>query len=415
VKEDNKPPAPPPWRRWLRTALVCFAWLAAGILLTSLIALLVRDSSPPHFTDPSPPVPEVRFEKEGWQELPPVHMGGQGTLPLRLVRKNFDGPVKLIPDELPKDVKVKAEAGPGEDLTVSAQVGVDAVPGRYRIVWHAEGTPSLDLLLILTVIYLPKGYQPGGEPVKDHNDVPYYPQLQLPWRDQGPIEFVLVVRDKSNTQPQSGVETFYISRYKITYGQFRAFADEHSKDVSDDKWRKLGENAPMQVRNRLPVRDVTVTDAYRFAKEIGGRAGHLPNLDQWDKAAGFWHATKGHDPYWKGPYKGKWSDRRRPRVAVNLPQPVAVDDSKDEDDVSWYGCQGMAGNGEEWTRTLYGGKEVPPENPRPEDRVILRGWSFNMLFPATFELLHSSDRSEGYTETHTNLGFRVVLEPPKKD
>jgi formylglycine-generating enzyme required for sulfatase activity len=220
--------------------------------------------------------------------------------------------------------------------------------------------------------------------------------------------------DKTRDQLQRGEpkETFYISRYKITRGQFRIFAAEDPKNVTDSRrrWEKHAADT-----DRMPVRDVTVTDACAFARWLGGK---LPHPDQWDKAAGCFHPNRGRDPYWEGPFKGRWNTKIQARVAVRDPRrnvflPVPVDAPEDEDDESVYRCRGMAGNGFEWTRLTINRMEVPLKKVWgiTGENVILRGWSFKEEVPATFEKLESNERSEGYEQTEDYLSFRVVLEP----
>jgi serine/threonine protein kinase len=253
----------------------------------------------------------------------------------------------------------------------------------------------------------PPGYEAMNEQSEmDASGTRYYKYIRRQVNEKETVEFVLVPRDK----PKLDVATFYISSNKITRGQFGLFAE---KNKVNDKWKMEHAKDP----ESMPVRDVTFTDAYGFANWLGGR---LSSLDQWDKAAGLWHPSRGQDPYWEGPYRGKWGNDKRCAVAIGgLKQPLAVGDAGEKDDVSVYGCRGMAGNGREWTRATTLGEISFEEIGKglPEQDVILRGWNFHtQTHPLTFDDLEDQRKDvrmlllKWSTETDSDLGFRVVLE-----
>jgi hypothetical protein len=397
VKQDNEPPAPLPWRRWLRTAIVLLACLAAGGLLAFIIIRIVSDPHPPKVSKVGLTVLSEQLR---------VNIGGP-PCPVRIGihPENYKGPIRIVPDKelLPSGVTIGEVEVPDRAESVEVMVHADrtAKLGDFHVrLRTADAKLMGEAHFVLTILYLPPFHNPVGKDPKNADKVSYYKEITLRLDNNEEVQFVLIPRGQME-QPGAPDDprTFYISRNKITRGQFGCFADAAAKDPAAEKpgneWKKFAGD-----HKNMPIRGVTFRDAYLCAIWLGGR---LPSLDQWDKAAGTWHSSRGHHPYWGGPYKGKWGGKPRPHVAVglHLMQPVVIDAPEDEDDESWYGCRGMAGNCSEWTR----GKD--------RRSVILRGWSFKKERPATFEDLTSNERSEDYDETAPDLGFRVVLEPPK--
>lgn len=399
------PPAPPPRRRWLPTLIALLACLIAGALLVSSF-----------FWNPQPAVPRpprISSATPTWQEH--VDTGRERTFHLPLLRENYEGPIHLVPERKLPNIAIEAEAGEGESnarVTVRADRGAELRTYHIRLLpirEDVEGAIAFDL----TVLYLPPDFVPmGAETVEDDHNIRYHKRIRGPSNAKSPVEFVLVPQRGDSWKVDAelrDVLTFYISRFKITREQFQYFAQTHPK--VDGRWRDHHDE-----NDRWPVFDVTVTDAHSFAVSLGGR---LPSRVQWDKAAGRYHPTRGHDPYWEGPYKGLWGLERKLRIAVGeLELPLPIGYRQTEDDESVYGCRDMAGNGSEWTRNTRGGKDVPlGQVVNPFDaEVYLRGWGFDEPEPLTFERLDKDeflreDRAERYNGTSPSLGFRVVLEP----
>src|SRR5262249_1722340 len=130
---------------------------------------------------------------------------------------------------------------------------------------------------------------------------------------------------------------------------------------------------------RCPVFGVPVEDCYRFAVWLGG---HLPTRQQWDKAAGFYD---GYDFDQQGPYEEPWEPGE---IAVGRSAPMAVGTALK--DRSRFGVRDMAGNGREWTRDVSGNLQVPLQDPRPHDRVLLRGAGYQFGQPLRFGSLKPS-------------------------
>ena len=264
----------------------------------------------------------------------------------------------------------------------------------------------------LPPVYLPPGYEAADEHIEtDASGVRYYKHIWRQLNEKEKVEFVLIPRgERGKRDTPDDLDSYYISRDKITRGQFRVFA---AQEKTDDNWKTFATD-----HEDMPIRGVMIGDAYAFANWLGGKP---PNLNQWDKAAGLWHPSRGRDPYWEGPYRGKWGKNNGCAVAVGRETPLAIDDPGEKDDVSVYGCRGMAGNGREWTRAAPG-REVSIEEIRKglpgRTFMILRGWNFKVQEdPLTFDELEDQRKYEASllineaTQTDLDIGIRVVLEP----
>src|SRR5262249_53459729 len=168
-----------------------------------------------------------------------------------------------------------------------------------------------------------------SETEEDDSGGKYYKQIRRPLSEKSTVEFVLIPRKKQFWKADTNLSdprTFYISRFKINREQFRWFAELNPENAKDNRWKHknaVGDD------DQMPVRNVTVTDAHVFAEWLGGR---LPSCKQWDKAAGRYHPSRG-----EGPYKGKWDEKNKLRIAVGeLSKPFPNGSAVTEDDQSRY-------------------------------------------------------------------------------
>jgi formylglycine-generating enzyme required for sulfatase activity len=261
---------------------------------------------------------------------------------------------------------------------------------------------------------LPAVWEPPGsgwervadaEVVTDANDRRFYNKLDLV-REGNRFRFLLIPLRPDDA---SRLPSFYIMENKVSVADFRAFASK-TKTKSDlwDKPDAVGSDYP---KDNYPVFNVSVDDAYGFARWLGG---NLPTVDQWDKAAGRFEAKRG-----EGPYQGLWNKSNADQIAVsrgaNGPMPCGAAKA----DISPFGCHDMAGNGREWTRNLDSvGKTVPQSNPDPTtDYVLVRGHTYRGNWgPLTFRELDEAQQggrqdSGFYVSPESDIGFRVVIEP----
>ena len=113
-----------------------------------------------------------------------------------------------------------------------------------------------------------------------------------------------------------------------------------------------------------------------------------------------------------GPYKGTWNPNSPLRIALTEHRRVG----EAEDDVSPSGCRDMAGNGREWTRSLFGLRQtLPLAEPMQTVNVLLRGKGLagaKDAQPLTYQDLQDDvvGNVPMNNEPQNDLGFRVVLE-----
>jgi formylglycine-generating enzyme required for sulfatase activity len=268
-------------------------------------------------------------------------------------------------------------------------------------------------------VFLPpncvKAEDAPAEPVRSEGHL-YWKAIVLNHPVAGPVEFVLV----TPTKPEDP-HTFYIMRDKVTRRLFReairnggfqelltTWRKSDADSVQPDgviektwasfKWAEPGSDS----EQNLPATMITVSEAYCFAKWLAGSDGTLPTEQQWDKAGGRSDGRPGpFDPSWNSGDSG---------IALNAKGPRPV--GKSDKDVSFFGCQDMAGNGREFTRDVMNGitHSLVPLGRRAtdDDYVRLRGHSYTASEPYRFgasePLEHNLPRDD--------VGFRVVLELP---
>ncbi|MCI0685196.1 MAG: bifunctional serine/threonine-protein kinase/formylglycine-generating enzyme family protein [Gemmataceae bacterium] len=271
-----------------------------------------------------------------------------------------------------------------------------------------------------------------------------------------PVKFVLIPGDDT-TRP------FYIMVDKVSNSLFQTFAEQNPHEVRWPRWR-LGaridrgltfgrepdELAPLGclgmepltrittlfgllempyslphpgdvgiADGNLPVLRVEMEDAYRCAKWLGGV---LPSVEQWDHAAGKHLKEAG-----PGPFREPWDPTEEGAIAVGRHDKGPLPVGQATKDKSLMGCNDMAGNGLEWTRTLFD-NFGHPEYDGDADKVSLaalvelRGQRYSVAEPLRFEDLgiggvllmpfHEGRRSAEFgigQSLLAEIGFRVVL------
>jgi serine/threonine protein kinase len=267
-------------------------------------------------------------------------------------------------------------------------------------------TPSSASTKEVTPVALPPGYLPSTDAEIDRvGDKSYYRSITyVELKDSSPpLEFVLVPYEGLELDPR----TFYISRYKITYSQFkevmfrsetvaRLKALEASKPWAVKKeWQTAGGDD----KPRQPVRCVTAVQANLFATMI---RGEVPSREQWNKAAGKLDGQVG--PFLPADWEPGIS-------ATKLTEPGEVDKINSADK-SIYGCRGMAATGREWTRNLWKASEVNFDTVSRDANIEIRGALFDSSKPYRFAGDETPEQAECESTLH-DLGFRVVLVPGK--
>jgi formylglycine-generating enzyme required for sulfatase activity len=358
----------PPNRWWERTN-----WEEAAILLAGL------------YSDDCSPV--VEWVAEANPEVAAQCVARGGAALAEATRERLRS--KWIPrlTDLKHDPKPHARAAIGRALGLN---GWDNRKG-VGIVRDASGValPDIDLVEI-----------PGGEFQYGH-------------------------KDESDNPPQKlTLPTFHISRYPVTFAQFRTFLDD-PEGFADPRWfdglaakedeRGMGEQA-FKFANH-PRETVNWYQAMAFCRWLSWRRGgeydlkkvakwavRLPTEFEWEKAA---RGSEGRIYPYKGDYdasKGNTSD-------TGIGQTCAV--GIFPNGASPYGVMDMSGNVWEWCLSDYNKPaiDVRKENVRTENYRVLRGgsWFVDHFFArAVYRLnLHPAARPD-------LIGFRVVvvLRPP---
>jgi formylglycine-generating enzyme required for sulfatase activity len=239
-------------------------------------------------------------------------------------------------------------------------------------------------------------------------------------------------------RPQLPVElpSYWMGRFPVTAGQFRIFAQERGDAELLERLDRQPANHPVVVvswyeagayvswlRSKLkamaPQRlEAAGDDAERAfwqglaSGEIGAA---LPSEAEWEKAA-----------RWDGERSRiyPWGDQFDAERANSAPTGVLATSAVGcfAGGVSPYGCEEMAGNVWEWTRSLWGKEVEKPEWGYPyapqdgredldassEVARVLRGGAF-VSDPG---LVRCACRSRGYPVSRVDfVGFRVVLSP----
>ncbi|HJT77146.1 MAG TPA: SUMF1/EgtB/PvdO family nonheme iron enzyme, partial [Gemmataceae bacterium] len=335
---------------------------------------------------------------------PPVALviGRDTNCNLPIQHQDFREPIQLTCSGLPDGVTMDpVTVKPGDPETVSLHFTAEkkASPSKKSVVVRAEAgkAHTESTLLDLTVLFLPaNGEVADPEVVPDINGRPYYKRIRL-LVDGMPFEFVVIPQERG-----SDPETFYMMVDKVSVAQFRKFAARPTARVTSD-WDRPN------VGDDCPALGMTVGEAYRFAHDWLG--GELPNVEQWAKAAGLHDHKAGQE----GPYQGHWTGKGSLHIAVGkLDAPLPLPSTTD--DVGPYGCRDMAGDGNEWTSTAT--RQTHPvavTDLVKGDLVQLRGWSYHMPTPLSYETLRGDGRFitnpawEYGSFVKPDYSFRVVL------
>ncbi|MBI3920113.1 MAG: formylglycine-generating enzyme family protein, partial [Armatimonadetes bacterium] len=190
---------------------------------------------------------------------------------------------------------------------------------------------------------------------------------------------------------------YYIGKYEVTRGEYRAFMDAggYSKPAywsrAGWKWRVSSSRtqphywAPQQnwangeftQTDNHPVVGVSYYEAEAFCKWAGG---HLPTQAQWEKAAR-WNGTSSKIYPWGNTWDVEKCNNymdKNPAGGYGLYRTTPV--GSYPDGASPYGCLDMAGNAREWCQDWY---KSYPRSAQPFDYAnayyVLRGgsWYYN--------------------------------------
>jgi serine/threonine protein kinase len=328
-------------------------------------------------------------------ETPPplqVVAGKSAKLTLQVHRGVFREPIHFTFSALPPHVRIGDETLPAdaEQLEFAVTADPEARPATRGVTITADaGGQHHEVTFQLTILVLPAGCKVSDPRVDvDADGRPYYHQVARVLDGGTPVEFVVVPWARDGDP-----KTFYIMVDKVSVGQFRKFLEATDKNRASSRKKDEPDN--------WPALGVSVRDTYRFAEWLGG---NLPTDKEWDKAAGRFD-TEGRE----GPFRKGWNEKKPPGIAVGLKEPRPVGEAKD--DVSFYGCHDMAGNGLEWTGTVNRrSQRFGPEYFQSGVEIVLRGRSYKAGQPLKFAELAGDPDTQESGATQADLGFRVVFE-----
>lgn len=202
----------------------------------------------------------------------------------------------------------------------------------------------------------------------------------------------------SDEQPVHRVylDTYYISKYEVTFDQYDAFCNATSRSkLSDSGWG----------RGSRPVINVSWDDAVAFCRWMSqetGKTVRLPTEAEWEKAAKGGNNSRGYT------YSGSnnvdavaWYDDN----SGSKTHPVGQKSANE------LGIHDMSGNVWEWCADRYGkyyysrSPARNPMGPSSGSRRVARGGGWYGYASAC----RSADR--GSFPPRRDLGFRPVMEP----
>jgi hypothetical protein len=188
--------------------------------------------------------------------------------------------------------------------------------------------------------------------------------------------------------PGPPVPPFYVMESKVTNRLYAAAGKEARLTLPAQ---------PEPVNDLAPVVNVTAFEAREFAQKVFG--GDLPSADEWDHAAGFFDQ------------RGQATPTLPPgRAWVGKPTPGPV--KRANPDVNRYGLLDMAGNGREWTHTIFIG--IDPQVKT--EKFILRGRMFTLERPLSYTIMEKERTGQPQAATpdvgSPYTSFRVVLPLP---
>jgi hypothetical protein len=232
-----------------------------------------------------------------------------------------------------------------------------------------------------------------------------------------PLVFILIEHDSRQNLP-----AFYVLRDKVSREQFAAALPRLRELLPKFVVRKLDEGQPWSnvkrrweqtwLRNgirdpKYPATDVTPTEAHCFAQCLGP-ACRLPTGKEWDKSGGRYDGQEAPFDLSLWHQKGPALD-----MAIHLPKGQFRNVGECKEDVSFFRCRDMGGNGFEWTCDVLDkeSEHVPLPDPGPGYWVHRRGQRPNAPEPFLFPK-EPTPLLWAYGESSDDIGFRVVLPIP---
>jgi len=203
------------------------------------------------------------------------------------------------------------------------------------------------------------------------------------------------------------VQPFFISKYPVTWIQYRSFLQADDGYPKEGWWQGLAERenqpgAQFRPKDNHPAENVSWYDAMAYCRWLSARLGYeirLPTEWEWQQAA------TGGDPARKYPWPGNWDLARANTDESGLNRTTGVGLYPAGE--SPVGALDMAGNVWEWCLNGYGGSEstLLSGNAR---RVVRGGSCYVVQDRARVAFRGDFDRDA----RGMNLGLRVVCLSP---
>ena len=303
-------------------------------------------------------------------------------------------------------------SGPPTEPVVDTSAKPKPSPGLHHRRWIIGAVAAILLLAVAGIgfwisrphpptVFLPPGSRPdsGAETIVIGKKR-LYKRIVL---EREGIPFILI--------HETGKSPFYIMENKVSNQLFAAFAKEFPGVLKDSSWDKGGvdkkwNDLPAADHPDFPVLRVTLLEAHQYAQWLGGE---VPTVRQWDLAAGRYDEEPN-----PGPFVGKAEDLKPGKDIALGGEPRNVGTM--ERDQAPSGCRDMAGNGREWTRSLWTQDNRQPRSSdfSPDDLkkdVFMRGHSYRD--PSPFQFREDGDWvAENSMIRRPDIGFRVVIEVP---
>lgn len=200
------------------------------------------------------------------------------------------------------------------------------------------------------------------------------------------------------------LDGFFIDKYEVTIGQWKAFVDEAKPKIVSHESSRLFDNPAADI---LPVAEIRYADAERYATWAGK---HIPSEAQWEKAArgtdGRWY------PWGNQPAPGPDSElgffEKKGRAPFHY-MPVGCYPKG----ASPYGAMDMLGNQYEWTTDRNNPYPNNPDAAKMKSYAgsmrVLRGgsWYHGPISWYAAKRFGLEDK-----ETYYHVGVRTVWVPP---
>ena len=190
-------------------------------------------------------------------------------------------------------------------------------------------------------------------------------------------------RESDEQQHQVCVEGYWLAKYEVTNAQYKKFRPNHSAD------------------DKLPVTDVSWTDAMHFAQWLSEKSGmkiRLPTEAEWEYAA---RAGTSTAYFWGDSWDGRHNFMSSEKKPIGSHQPNA------------WGLYDMLGNVWEWTASSYDGSYSGAERQvaslEAGGKRVYRGGSWNRRPRYVRSANRAGDVPPDYR--YDTIGFRLSRIP----